>query len=144
MHPSVHHRPSPSRRAFARGALLVLAAVACGPASAADPATCAARSVPTDSQVVTCTFGPSTVRRSVRFVAQFVGSHDDTRLALTATLDGKPLECEAGSTTSLSAEDGQVSLVCRFAVEPAASSPLLEVALSVHHAQYLSASVVAE
>ena len=113
-------------------------------AKAAEPSACAARLVLPESQDVRCPLDPSALGRPMRFVAQFTGSHDDTRLGLTATLDGRPLICAPGSRTSLVAEDGEVSLDCRFRIDPRTTQPVLEVALSVHHAQYLSAEVVHE
>ncbi len=109
---------------------------------------CVAVRVPTDSQDVTCPLDPSTIGRPLRFVAEFAGSHDDTRLTLAATLGGEPLTCAEGSRTTLFAEDGVVQLDCRFRVakpvSDGAALPPLKVTLTVHHAQYVSASLEAE
>jgi len=113
------------------------------PARAAPPTLCVATPVPTDSQDVACTLDPAMRGRPMHFVAQFGGSHDDTRIRLDATLDGEPLTCDDGSKTALFAEDGVVRLDCRFRVgpTPAGSAARLKVALTVHHAQYLSSSL---
>ena len=121
------------------GSLAVLLGGA--PVQAATVAACSARPVPTDSQVVTCTVDRSMAGRPLRFEARFVGSHDDTRIRLDATLDGAPLTCGVGSRTSLFAEDGEVGLDCRFVAPGSDAAAVLEVALTVHHAQYVSASV---
>ena len=125
-----------------------VAVIAPDDASAAEPvARCTAVRVPTDSQDVTCVLDPTVVGRPLRFVAEFGGSHDDTKLSLVATLDGEPLTCGAGSRTDLFAEDGIVHLDCRFrVVAPAAGTirPVLRIALTVHHAQYASSSVEAD
>jgi hypothetical protein len=111
------------------------------------PGRCTAVRVPADSQDVTCVLDPATLGRPLRFVAQFAGSHDDTRLRRDATLDGEPLACVDGSNTSLFAEDGIVHLDCRF--RPVArpgpgSASVLKVALTVNHAQFISSSVAVE
>ncbi len=115
------------------------------PASAAEPARCIATSVPTDSQDVGCTIDPAMDGRPLRFLAVFGGSHDDTRITLTATLDDQPLTCDSRSKTSLFAEDGEVRLDCGFrAGRVSTAGQVLKVALTVHHAQVLSSSLVEE
>ncbi len=131
---------SPPIAALALGLLLF------APEAHGDSAgSCTAVRIPTDSQDVTCALDPSSVGRPLHFVAGFGGSHDDTKITLDATLDGAPLTCEEGSKTSLFAEDGMVQLDCRFRVVAAPSGPavpaLLKVALTVHHAQYVSSSL---
>lgn len=111
------------------------------------PGRCTAVRVPADSQDVTCVLDPATLGQPLRFVAAFAGSHDDTRLKLDATLDGEPLTCADGSRTSLFAEDGEVHLDCRFRAVAAKNSgapPVLKVALTVHHAQFVSSSLAPE
>lgn len=110
-------------------------------AVAAPVAVCTARAIPTDSQVVTCPIDATATGRPLRFTAVFGGSHDDTRIQLDARLDGEPLACDAGSKTSLFAEDGIVGLDCGFRVAPRSDGATLEVSLTVHHAQFVSASL---
>ena len=72
-----------------------------------------------------------------RFKANFTGGHDDTMASMTATLNGGPLTCGEGSTTSLQGEEGDVSLECRFSMtEKAGTKPIFGVVVSWDHAQY--------
>ena len=95
-----------------------------------------------DIRVVTCTLPGG---RPHRLTVNFVGGHDDTSASLSATLDGQPANCDAGSKTSLFGEDGDVSLHCRIT---AASGAVAEHALVVtvlwSHAQYRDFVFVAE
>ena len=120
-------------------AITPMAAFAAGPAGR-----CTAVPVPTDSQDVTCALDLTAVGRPLRFVAEFGGSHDDTKISLVATLDGEPLTCKAGSKTDLFAEDGIVHLDCRFELVARTGHPVLRVALTVNHAQYVTSSVDAD
>ena len=139
-------KPARHVAAAAAAALMLFDGTAVSPAGAAEgPARCSAVRVPTDSQDVTCLLDPSMGGKPLRFVAEFGGSHDDTRLKLEATLDGEPLTCGAGSRTELFAEDGVVHLDCRFtAAAGRGAARVLKVALTVNHAQYVSAGIVGE
>ena len=132
-----------ARVAALQAATILLAVFPLPAVHAAPAAGCTARAIPTDSQDVTCTLAPSTIGVPLRFVAVFGGSHDDTRIQLEATLDGEPLACDERSKTSLFAEDGIVRLDCGFrvAARGTTSPPILKVALTVHHAQYVSSSL---
>ena len=80
-----------------------------------------------------------------RFEAHFAGGHGDTSASMALTLGDAPLDCEEGSKTRLSAEDGDVSLVCRFRVRSSAGArPVLGVALLWSHAQYVRTELVSE
>jgi hypothetical protein len=57
---------------------------------------------------------------------------------MTVVLDGKPIECGPGSKTSLTGEDGEVSLVCRLAAVAIPEAPfVLTSVASWSHAQYV-------
>lgn len=82
--------------------------------------------------------------RSFRFKADFSGSHDDTTASLEASLDGQPLQCMEGSKTELAGEDGDVSLLCRFALAGSPDSRRVTVRLSFRHAQFVDFQLAAE
>lgn len=85
-----------------------------------------------------CRLQPSASTQHFRFKVNFSGSHDDTRAALEATLDGAPFDCADGSKTNTESEDGEVSLDCRFTVAANPAAPaVLVVAVRWHHAQYM-------
>jgi hypothetical protein len=70
------------------------------------------------------------------FKADFSGSHDDTRLSMTLSLDGVPLACSQNSKTSLMGEDGSVSLECHFALDGSPGTKrMLGVLIQIWHAQ---------
>lgn len=98
---------------------------------------CTSQSPGSDALQVSCPVKSPGGSQWFRFRANFTGSHDDTTASMTATLDGAPLPCEAGSKTSLMGEDGDVSLECRFwAKEATGTQRLLQVRLTWRHAQY--------
>jgi len=70
------------------------------------------------------------------FKADFSGSHDDTRLSMTLSLDGVPVACSQNSKTSLLGEDGNVSLECHFAPGGTAGTKrTLGAVIQIWHAQ---------
>ncbi len=79
-----------------------------------------------------------------RFQADFVGSHDDTVASLSATLDGRPAPCDAGSRTRTAGEDGEVSLVCRIAVADGRTVPVLQLSVTWTHAQFIGTALRTE
>jgi hypothetical protein len=81
-----------------------------------------------------------------RFVARFGGVHDDTMATMKVTLDGDRLECEPGSKTGFDGEEsGEIALECRLVIDARSNAkPLLQVALTWYHAQYLSAELLAD
>lgn len=90
-----------------------------------------------DSKDVLCTFPQAAGSRSYEFIAKFSGGHDDTRASIQTILDGKPLTCEDGSKKELFAEDGDVSLYCRFVIPGGpASDSRLKVTIRWSHAEF--------
>jgi len=115
------------------GVLAPAAAVAADTALAQTKPACESHAAGRDKLDVACPLHAIGSAQRYRFKANFTGSHDDTRLSMTATLDGVPLACEPGSTTSREGEDGDVSLQCSFA---RGSARVLRVTLSWWHALY--------
>lgn len=123
------------------GAAAMLLLSGPGPATSGEP-TAGARTVTCESQTpggdrldFRCPLPAAT--RHFRFRANFSGGHDDTKASMTATLDEQPLTCEEGSKTRLFAEEGDVSLECRFSIAGASTAEhLLRVTLVWSHAEY--------
>ena len=89
-----------------------------------------------DSSDIVCVLHASDAARLYRFRADFSGSHDDTRVWIEATLDGAPVRCEEGSRTLSEAEDGEVTLACRFRLDgPAGTKRILGVRIAWRHAE---------
>lgn len=89
-----------------------------------------------DSRDVVCTLNASEAVRFYRFRADFSGSHDDTRVWIVPVVDGVPVHCAAGSKTLSEAEDGDVTLACRFQRDiKADTKQILSVRIAWRHAQ---------
>lgn len=115
---------------------LVLAALAVPAAAApAAPPACIALAKTWQSIELACPLEAVTPQR-YRFSARFSGSHDDTTLSLTPSLDGEPLACDVGSRTDSSGEDGDIVLECRFALTQTAAGNALRVRMKWYHATY--------
>lgn len=99
---------------------------------------CEVESPGQDSREVSCVIPASPEAQRFEFVVNFSGGHDDTSASMQAALDERPLGCEENSKTSLFAEDGEVSLYCRFTVASAPQSARLKIAFRWNHAQYTS------
>ena len=91
-----------------------------------------------DSREVSCAIPVSPQAQRFEFVVNFSGGHDDTSASMQAALDERPLGCEENSKTSLFAEDGEVSLYCRFTVAGGLQGARLKIAFRWSHAQYTS------
>ena len=95
-----------------------------------------------DIRIVTCTLPAD---RMHRLTVNFRGGHDDTSASLSATLDGRPANCDAHSKTSLYGEDGDVSLHCRIAApSDGVAKHTLVVTVLWSHAQYRDFAFAAE
>jgi hypothetical protein len=131
-------------RASINFALVLLAAVTSA-SVAADAPPCAVRAQtpqgePTEIHCVIAADQPL----RLRFVADFIGSHDDTELSIAPTLNGAPLTCAAGSKTQSTAEEGEVRLECAFVVAAAKEPRALLIALRIFHAQYAAHRLTVE
>jgi hypothetical protein len=95
-----------------------------------------------DIRVVTCTLPTG---RGHRLVVRFRGGHDDTSASLTASLDGRPFDCDADSKTKLFGEDGDVELYCRIGTaSDVVAKRRLVVTVLWSHAQYRDFALLAE
>jgi hypothetical protein len=124
-----------------------------GSGAAAEPAApqsartvaCSSTSTGGDLRAFTCPLGATGTLQRFRFKANFSGGHDDTMASLTATLNGAPFACDAGSKTRLMGEDGEVSLECRISIqEKAGTQHVLGIVLLWSHAQYTDVELVSE
>ena len=116
-----------------------LFAVGAGTACAAEVLACETQSVAWDRREYRCPLTANSNPRQLRFKADFAGSHDDTDVSMTLTLDGVPVACSKGSKTSLYGEDGDVSLECYLAVDGTAGTKrMLGAAVRFRHAQFVA------
>lgn len=114
-------------------------------ASAAVPEPqCEVETTAGDAREFACTLGERADTRRFRIEAGFSGSHDDTVLDMTATLDGKPVACAEGSTTHSQGVDGDIALVCRFDLKAEATASVLRVKLRWRHAEPADFNVASE
>jgi len=120
-------------------ATICLFAMGTGTAYASEVLTCERHAVNWKWQEFRC---PVTIDREgqkMHFKADFSGSHDDTRLSMTLSLDGVPVACSENSKTSLLGEDGNVSLECHFALDgtagTAGTSGMLGAIIQIWHAR---------
>jgi hypothetical protein len=92
-----------------------------------------------------CELRPHQASKRLRFKARFIGSHDDTELAITSTsVDGAPVACGGDSKTASRYEDGDVTLHCSVSAAGGRSAARLTVLIAVHHAQLDGVELVAE
>jgi hypothetical protein len=68
------------------------------------------------SRSIQCDLRSSKTGTSLMLKVNFSGSHDDTRLTLEPLMNEKPLMCAPGSRIYSEAEDGDISLVCKFTI----------------------------
>jgi hypothetical protein len=81
-----------------------------------------------------CSLAPELASQRFRFAVTFSGSHDDTTLAMTATLNGSPIACDEGSKLESEGEFGDIVLHCRFGLRPGAGTQRLRVIVAWFHA----------
>ena len=97
---------------------------------------CESKSTRGDQVVYSCPVVAKETVQRFRFVANFGGSHDDTKLSLRATLDGAPAECTPGSNASSRFEDGDIRLDCGLELKGAAGTRhVWAVRVQWYHAQ---------
>ena len=145
---SPHKNKLATRRAGVSGAWRssmvwrVVAAIICwfamgvGTASAAEGFTCETHATNWKWLEFRCPMTINMEGQPMLFKADFSGSHDDTRLSMTLSLDGVPLACNQKSKTSLMGEDGSVSLECHFALDGSPGTKrMLGVLIQIWHAQ---------
>lgn len=105
-------------------------------ASAADALTCEMPSATLKWREFQCPLMATGKSQQLRFKVDFAGSHDDTELSMTLTLDGVPVVCRPGSRTWLNGEDGNVSLECHFELDgTVGTKKVLGARVNIWHAQ---------
>ena len=127
-------RPSMVWRAAA--AMICLFAMGAGTAFAEEVLTCQTHATNWKWQEFRCPLTINKEGQKMLFKADFSGSHDDTRLSMTLSLDGVPVACSQNSKTSLLGEDGNVSLECHFAPSGTRGTKrMLGAVIQIWHAQ---------
>jgi hypothetical protein len=111
-------------------------------ASAQRPPTCEPPRLARDTLTMVCALAHAAAPQSIDVKVHFTGSHDDTTASLEVAIGDAPVTCAAGSKTSTEAEDGDVTLDCRFiaSVKPG-SEAVLRVSAKWFHAQYVGTEV---
>jgi len=104
---------------FAVLLLVAVPAIAAGPLQSAAPGKsgCEQTADLSGLNEFTCALKPSRKAVLYRFRATFSGVHDDTRVMMEQTLNGRLLTCAEGSKTDFTGEEvGTSSVDCRFVV----------------------------
>jgi hypothetical protein len=115
--------------------LAMVAATA--PACAEEVLACETQSVDFKKREFRCPLTAKANAQQIRFKANFTGSHDDTQLSMTLTLDGLPVTCSKGSKTWLNSEDGDVSLHCHLVLDGTAGAQrMLRATVNFYHAEF--------
>ena len=111
------------------------------PAYAEDALVCETQSVHFKWREYRCPLTVNASAQNIRFKADFTGSHDDTRLSISLSLDGLPVTCGKDSKTWLNGEDSEasdVSLECKFVLDGAAGTQrTLRAVVNIYHAGFL-------
>jgi hypothetical protein len=110
---------------------------------AASPPSCDTQDTTNDSRDILCVIPTASEARRFAFVANFSGGHDDTSASIQASMDDQPLSCDDDSKMTLFAEDGDVSLYCRFSVNRNLGRDThIKVRIHWSHAQYTNFELV--
>jgi hypothetical protein len=120
----------------AGAAMICLFAMGSGTVFATGALTCQTHATNWKWQEFRCPLTINKEGQKMLFKADFSGSHDDTRLSMTLSLDGVPVACSQNSKTSLLGEDGNVSLECHFVPGGTAGTKrMLGAIVQIWHAQ---------
>ena len=120
----------------AGAAMICLFAIGTGTACAEEVLACETHATNWKWQEFRCPLTINKEGQKMLFKADFSGSHDDTRLSMTLSLDGAPVACNQHSKTSLFGEDGSVSLECHFALDGTVGAKrMLAANVQIWHAQ---------
>lgn len=126
------------------GVVVCLFSVWTGTACAAELLACETQSANWKRLEFRCPLTAKENGQPLRFKADFAGSHDDTQLSMTLTLDGAPVACSRDSKTWLNGEDGNVSLDCQFVLGGTAGTKRTLVAtVNIWHAQIVAVELSA-
>ena len=113
-----------------------------GTARAAEALTCETQSAHWKWRELRCPLTASGNGQQLRFKVDFSGSHDDTQLSMTLTLDGVPVACGRDSQTSLNGVEGSVSLECHLVLDgEAGAKRMLGATANIWHAQFVAAEL---
>jgi hypothetical protein len=114
---------------------------AAGSAYAEDALACETQLVNFKRREYRCLLTANGGGQQIRFKADFAGSHDDTQLSISLTLDDLPVTCSKGSKTWLNGEDGEtgdVSLQCHLILDGAAGTQrMLRAVINIYHAGFV-------
>lgn len=125
-------------------AVVCLFALWTGTAGAEEILTCEIQAANWKRREFRCPLTAKGNGQPLRFKVDFVGSHDDTQLSMTLTLDGAPVACSKDSKTWLNGEDGNVSLDCHFVLDGTAGTKRTLVAtVNIWHAQIVAVELSA-
>jgi hypothetical protein len=131
------------KRIWAKMFFSAILAVA-SPAYAEEALACETQSVTFKRREYRCPLMANANARPIKFKADFSGSHDDTQLSMTLSLDGSPVSCSKNSKTWLNGEDGDVSLECHFVLDGAAGTErTLRVTVNIYHAEFVGVKLSA-
>jgi len=123
--------------------MVAMAAPACAEVALA----CETQSVNFKKREYRCPLKANGSGQHIRFKADFSGSHDDTQLSISLSLDGLPVTCGKGSKTWLKGEDGEegdVSLECHLVLDGAAGSQrMLRATVIIYHAEFVGVQLSA-
>lgn len=118
---------------------ICLFAVWIGSASAAEVLACEMQSAHRKGREFRCPLTAKGNEQPLRFKVDFSGSHDDTELSMTLTLDGAPVACSQNSKTWLNGEDGNVSLDCHLVLNgKIGEKQTLVAAVKIWHAELVA------
>lgn len=116
--------------------VVCLFAMGFGTAFAADVLSCELQSADRKRREYRCPLTAKGSEQQLRFKADFTGSHDDTQLSMSLTLDGVPVICSRDSKTWLNGEDGNVSLDCNIALNGSVGTKqILGATVNIWHAE---------
>lgn len=117
------------------------AALRAGDQRSTKPLRCEPPTFGRDKLSLVCALGPS-APQAVHVNIHFIGSHDDTTASIAVALGDASVTCDAGSQTSTAAEDGYVTLDCRFTAPGGPGrATLLRASAQWLHAQYVGLEV---
>ena len=120
-------------------AVVFLFTVWTGTACAAEALICETKSAHWKGRAFQCPLTASGNGQQLLFKVDFSGSHDDTQLSMTLTLDGEPVACGRDSQTALNGVDGSVSLACHLVLDGTAGTQrMLGATVNIWHAQFMA------
>jgi hypothetical protein len=124
--------------------IFISMAAMAGPVYAEDILACETVSVHFKKREYRCSLTAKANAQHIRFKSDFSGSHDDTQLSMTLSLDGLPVTCGKGSKTWLNGEDGDVSLECHLVLDGAAGTQkMLHATVNIYHAEFVGVKLSA-